>query len=109
MKKMICSALFAGITTMACASDGYWNYSSADYQARRANYVNYYTGNYSARYDSGYAVPGRPCAHNCGAPVRVKTHSEVIDHYQVYQPVVVYQPAGTYSERRVVQTNPCRN
>lgn len=45
----------------------------------------------------------RPCAKRAGAPVRVKTHTEVIDHYQLYQPVTVYQPAGRVVERRVVR------
>lgn len=36
------------------------------------------------------------------APVRVKTYSEVIDHYQVYQPVVTYKPAGEYTTRRYI-------
>ena len=36
------------------------------------------------------------------APVRVKTYTEVIDHYQVYQPVVTYNPAGTYATRRFI-------
>ena len=49
------------------------------------------------------AVAARPCAQ----PVRVKTYTEVIDHYQVYRPVTVYQPAGSYSERRVVRNNRC--
>lgn len=50
----------------------------------------------------------RPCPHNAGAPVRVKTYSEVIDHYQTYQPVVVYQPAGEVIERRVINApKPC--
>ena len=55
-------------------------------------------------------VGHRPCAARrpapvAQAPVAVKTHSEVIDHYQVYQPVVQYVPAGTYSTRRAV--SPC--
>ena len=36
------------------------------------------------------------------APVRVKTYTEVIDHYQVYEPVVTYKPAGTYTTRRLI-------
>lgn len=41
-------------------------------------------------------------------PVRVRTFSEVIDHYDVYQPVVEYVPVGTFSERRVVDyPKPC--
>ncbi len=35
-------------------------------------------------------------------PVRVKTYTEVIDHYQVYQPVVTYKPAGEYTTRRYI-------
>lgn len=45
-----------------------------------------------------------PCARMAGEPVAVKTHTEVIDHYQTYQPVVSYVPAGEYSTRRVVQS-----
>ncbi len=45
----------------------------------------------------------RPCARTAApAPVHVKTHSEVIDYYTVYQPVITYRPAGTYAHRRVV-------
>ncbi|MBR6598263.1 MAG: hypothetical protein IKL37_00510 [Alphaproteobacteria bacterium] len=50
----------------------------------------------------------RPCAHKAVAkPVRVKTHTEVIDHYQVYQPVTVYQPMGVQVERRIVPVKSC--
>ena len=49
----------------------------------------------------------RPCPRAAANPVRVKTHTEVIDHYQVYQPVTVYQPVGEYAERRVV-ANPVK-
>lgn len=112
MKKVFCFVIFAGFLGTAVASDGgYWNYSSPDYR-NRASYVNYATGynaDHAVRHDTKYAVPGRPCARNCGAPVKVKTHTEVVDHYQLYQPVLVYEPAGTYSERRVVQSNPCKN
>jgi hypothetical protein len=59
--------------------------------------------NYTApRYvSSAQVVPHkRPCAN---APVRVKTHTEVIDHYQLYQPVTIYQPAGRVSTRRIIR------
>lgn len=52
----------------------------------------------------------RPCARAAvtTAPVRVKTYTEVIDHYQVYQPVTILQPIGAYAQRRVVDTiRPC--
>lgn len=42
-------------------------------------------------------------ASDCGA-VRVKTHTEIVDHYQTYRPVMTYEPAGAYSERRVVNS-----
>ena len=48
----------------------------------------------------------RPCdvrRVEYSAPVRVKTHTEVIDHYQLYQPVTQYVPAGVYSVRRTGQ------
>jgi hypothetical protein len=44
------------------------------------------------------------CTKQCGEPVRVKTHTEVIDHYQIYQPVTQYVPAGTYATRRIIET-----
>ena len=49
----------------------------------------------------------RPCARRAAEPVRVKTHTEVIDHYQVYQPVTIYKPMGTQIERRVVPVKSC--
>ncbi len=56
----------------------------------------------------------RPCQARIATPkitpVRVKTYTEVIDHYTVYQPVVTYHPAGTYAQRRIVPTcNRCGN
>ncbi len=39
------------------------------------------------------------------APVRVKTYTEVIDHYQLYQPVISYKPAGTYTTRRFIDAH----
>ena len=47
----------------------------------------------------------KPCAKRTVAtqPVRVKTHTEIIDHYQVYQPVTVYKPMGTEIHRRIVK------
>ncbi len=49
----------------------------------------------------------RPCERKVENPVRVKTHTEVIDHYQVFQPVTVYRPMGTQIERRVVPVKNC--
>lgn len=44
----------------------------------------------------------KPCAKKA-QPVRVKTYTEVIDHYQVYQPVTIYKPMGTEIQRRIVK------
>ena len=52
-------------------------------------------------------VAPRPCAKKAGEPVRVKTHTEIIDYYQVYQPVTVYKPMGTQIQRRVVPAKKC--
>lgn len=51
----------------------------------------------------------KPCAKRAtvAAPVRVKTHTEVIEHYQVYQPVTVYKPMGTEIQRRIVPVKRC--
>ncbi len=49
-------------------------------------------------------VGRRPCA----APaVAIKTHTEVIEHYQMYQPVVEYIPVGTYTTRREITRPRC--
>ena len=63
----------------------------------------------SGRYVSSRDVKpvARPCAKKTAQPVRVKTHTEVIDHYQVYQPVTVYKPMGTQIQRRVVPVAHC--
>ncbi len=52
-------------------------------------------------------VTPRPCKRQVAEPVRVKTHTEVIDHYQVYQPVTTYKPVGTEIQRRVVPAKTC--
>ena len=52
-------------------------------------------------------VVRRPYMGRVAEPVRVKTHTEIIDHYQVYQPVTVYQPVGAQIQRRVVPVSSC--
>lgn len=67
--------------------------------------------NYTApRYVSSAQVMPckKPYAKRLAAPVRVKTHTEVINHYQLYQPVTVYRPMGKYVEKHIVPaTAPC--
>lgn len=43
------------------------------------------------------------CCESQEKPIKVKTHTEVIDHYQVYKPVTKYVPAGTYKTVRVIK------
>ncbi len=124
MKKIILSGIFASIIcTCAYASDMYTETETINtYETISVDTVTYV--------DTVYTVPVRttqparvatPCRaassidvarNNCGCnkqpvqrklnPVRIKTYSEVIDHYQVYQPVITYKPAGTYTTRRYI-------
>ncbi len=101
MKKTILTSLFAGMVAFgANASDGGLYQETETY----TNRVRYNTVEYAAPVEQRVA-PVATC-NSCAGPVRVKTHTEVIDHYQVYRPVTVYEPAGTYAERRVVR-NTC--
>ena len=125
MKKVFVSTMLALVTCGAIASDGgiytetetFTNQVKLDF-----NTVTYYD-------DVVVAKPGpvapRPCGKErvassidvvrpcpCAAaaePVSVKTHTEVIDHYQVYKPVTKYVPAGTYTTRRVIESPRCKN
>lgn len=123
MKKVILTCLLGAIFCVSAnASDG-------GYYTETETYTNNVSFNFDTitYYDDAYrpmptkAAPvrnirpctgrvassadlARPCPVAAGEPVRVKTHTEVIDHYQVYQPVVHYVPAGTYSQRRIIDT-----
>ena len=97
MKKVVLFGLLAALVSVsAYASDG-------GVYVETETFSNHVKVNNEAVVVNEYApaVVTRPCAR-AAEPVRVKTHTEVIDHYQLYRPVTVYQPAGTYSERRVV-------
>ncbi len=104
MKKTLLSSLLAVvIATAANASDG-GIYQETETVTTRIRYNTSETV-VAVRPTCGY-VANVNCARPAprpvpAAPVRVKTHTEVIDHYQLYRPVVNYVPAGTYSERRV--------
>jgi len=104
MKKTILTSVFAGLVAFgANASDG-GLYNETETYTNRVRY------NTTVTYTEPVAQPRVEYVATCNAcaqPVRVKTHSEIIDHYQVYRPVTVYEPAGTYSERRVVRNNTC--
>ncbi len=115
MKKLICASLMTIIAVAgANASDGGVYMETSNVYSGTAQYTRATNTYASPRTAARRVVVGhRPCG--CGRaaaapmnPVAVKTHTEVIDHYQVYQPVVEYVPAGTYTTRRVVsRIRPC--
>ena len=124
MKKTFLFGMFAGVIGV-CANayaDGYVETETTNtYEKITVDTVKYIDGNYIAPATVRVAKPtpcraassldvAKTCRKHCGCaksahlqPVRVKTYSEIIDHYQVYQPVVTYKPAGTYSTRRYIQ------
>ena len=100
MKKILFASIMAVIAVMPVMADGIVT------ETETVTTVEVLEYNYTApRYvSSAQVVPHkRPCAKRAAAPVRVKTHTEVIDHYQLYQPVTIYQPAGRVSERRIIR------
>lgn len=107
MKKTIISALVAAfVCGGAYASDG-GLYSDTETFSTRTTYN---TNTYTVRERPAQVQSSCGCQScGCAAPVRVKTHTEVIDHYQVYKPVTVYQPAGTYTQRRIVSAPRCNS
>ncbi|MCM1294696.1 MAG: hypothetical protein NC311_03985 [Muribaculaceae bacterium] len=108
MKKAILVSLFAIVACGgAFASDGGVYYESETVSTRVV--ANASTATYGAPRRTVVSA-SRPCARRAVAvaPVRVKTYTEVIDHYQVYQPVTVYKPVGAYAQRRVIESpRPC--
>lgn len=106
MKKTILTGLFgAFVATCAFASDG-GVYSETETYTNRVRYnTNTVTSAEPARETVAYTYANT--CNSCAQPVRVKTHTEVVDHYQVYRPVTVYEPAGVYSERRVIRNPGC--
>jgi len=119
MKKIILFGIFAGfVCAGAYASDGVYTETETinTYETITINTVKYYdvAPVHNVRVRPCRAASSIDLSRNCGgcatklaakklAPVRVKTYTEVIDHYQVYEPVVSYKPAGTYTTRRYVQ------
>jgi len=116
MKKLLMS-IFACVAFIgpATASDGGVYIETSNVYSGTAQYTRAVNTTVAApaRATTRNVVVGhRPCG--CGRatpamnPVAVKTHTEVIDHYRVYQPVVEYIPVGTYTTRRVVSNiRPC--
>lgn len=113
MKKMLLTVLLACVCGGAVASDYTYTETETTTTWESVNYnapCRACDGGCNHRYASSRDV--RPCAARRATvshqPVRVKTHTEVIDHYQVYQPVTVYKPMGTEIQRRVVPAQPCK-
>lgn len=112
MKKLVFASILA---IMACAganaSDGGVYMETSNVYSGTAQYTRATTT--SNESERRVVIGHRPCpcqraAVPAPAPVAVKTHTEIIDHYQVYQPVVEYVPAGTYTRRRMVENvRPC--
>lgn len=119
MKKIILSSLFAGLVCFSAVAGGGHVIYSDEYTITTTTVATNYNAapviqtRPVAPARVVYARPratARPCAHRSGNPVSVKTATEVIDHYQVYQPVTVYEPAGTYSTRRIIEApRPCNS
>lgn len=114
MKKIaFVSILAAMVCVGANASDGGVYMETSNIYSGTAEYIRTTTTTESDMAAPRRVVVGhRPCG--CArkvaapAPVAVKTHTEVIDHYQVYQPVIEYVPAGTYTRRHVMSNvRPC--
>ena len=95
MKKYLCAFLFVCVAGVACA-DGVVTETETITTVEVLEY-NYVAPRYVS---SAHVVPHK---RKCANPIRVKTHTEVIEHYQLYQPVTVYQPVGRVTERRVVR------
>lgn len=104
MKKVLLSGLLAGFVCFSAnASDGGF------YSETESTEINY--SYRTPRTYRTYSVPRRAYYNGCNScnsqPVRVKEYTEVIDHYRTYEPVTVYVPTGTYSERHVCEYNTC--
>ena len=111
MKKILLGMCFVmAVFANVAASDYIYTETESVTTWERADYV---SDNCGQRFYSSRDV--RPIARPCevrpvaAEPVRVKTHTEVIDHYQVYQPVTVYKPMGTQIQRRIVPVPVCES
>ncbi len=108
MNKIILTGIVATlIGASAYASDGGMvteTYTSSEYVRANSDTI-YYAEQVKPAPARAYTTKHK-CARpaTMAAPVAVKTHTEVINHYTVYQPVTKYVPVGTVSTREVVET-----
>lgn len=99
MKKILFASFLSMVIAAPAVADGVVTETETVTTVEVVEY-NYNSPRYVS---SAQVVPHkRPCAKKA-MPVRVKTHTEVIDHYQLYQPVTIYQPAGRVSTRRIIR------
>ncbi len=99
MKKFLFASFMGMVVSMPAVADGLVTETETVTTVEVVEY-NYTVPRYVS---SAQVVPHkRPCAKRA-EPVRIKTHTEVIDHYQLYQPVTIYQPVGRVSTRRVIR------
>ena len=105
MKKFLCAGLMSALIFGSAVAD--YNVTETEVITTWESVDVVVKNNVAPRrfYSSRDVV--RPCARQVAKPVRVKTRTEVIDHYQVYQPVTVYKPMGMQIERRVVPVEKC--
>ncbi|MDL2295964.1 hypothetical protein LJC18_04120 [Lachnospiraceae bacterium OttesenSCG-928-E19] len=117
MKKIILTSLIAGLVSVSAYAGGGYVIWENEYTTTTQNVTvtpveskTVHTPARAVRPAKRYAPCGTssvhcgtPRAQYAGNPVAVKTHSEVIEHYQVYQPVTVYQPAGNFATRTIVE------
>lgn len=115
-KTVLFSALIGAILTTGAYADGFAETETTTVRERiTIDTVRFYEDSYIPTKQPMRAKPCRAAsslnvAQKCGckktqprlAPVRVKTYTEVIDHYQIYEPVITYRPAGTYTTRRYI-------
>lgn len=114
MKHLFLSFIFAG----ALCSNAFAYQETETYTVREKltiNTVSYTNRAYVAPKAVNYKKDCRRAASSievarnhcgckkCAKPIKVKTYTEVIDHYQVYKPVTKYVPAGTISTHRIVK------
>lgn len=103
MKKTLFAGLIAGIVCSANASDdGFENYFIGQttktepvvtVQESREPVVQQYV----------ISINTKKCSKCQKKQIRIKDYTEVIEHYQVFEPVTIYKPVGTYSERHIVE------
>ncbi len=115
MKKLFLGFIFAGLLCSATAFGYQQTETHTVREKLTIDTVSYSNGSYitpkkelykgkDCRSASSIDVSRNICGCQVTAkPIKVKTYTEVIDHYQLYKPVITYKPAGTYKVRRIIK------